>query len=142
VSGLYGLVFGQNPAAAALLVMCGFTKPLPEMRFRDAWLEQHGDEPLIHVYTRIGGPNRVVYEASWEHVRAMPAYVRDEDDRFDTTYASIWYRIDWAVLEDRAVTEDDFAAARNIVIAAATEPIDTATMWEEGLEAIRRAHEQ
>jgi len=140
--GLYNVIFGQNPAAAALLLLAGFRPPLPESRFRDYWLEQHGDEPLIHVYTRIGGGNRGDHEEAWTYMRSLPTYVRDEDDRFDSTYASAWFRLDWTVLEDSSVSPEDMAVAKALVLRAVVDPIDTSVLWEEGIEAIRRATEQ
>jgi hypothetical protein len=142
VGGLYNVIFGQNPAAPALLILAGFRPPLPEFRFRDAWVERHGDEPLIHVYTRIGGGNRADHADAWEYVRKRPNYVRDEDDAFDSTYAGVWFRVDWSILEESdQIDAETLADIKATFISTAVDPIDTSALWRDGIESIRKATE-
>lgn len=107
MSGLYNMVFGDNPMSAWVLGALG-NPAVP--RYRDAWL---GDDCLV-IYTRTGGGNRDFYEneeacrnnypenfegdekpsGPWnDDLRAHPEYIRDEDDDFDPTYAAFIFRI-------------------------------------------------
>lgn len=92
---LYNMIHGVNPTAPILLMMAGFNpKALEEikdfLRFRDCYGSKDGTE--IIVYTRIGGPNRHTRAKAVELLRSNPNYVRDEDDDFDNTFASFYYR--------------------------------------------------
>lgn len=60
-------------------------------RFRDAWLNSDGME--IHIYTRNGGGNREEYWYVFKILRSHPQYLRDIDDEFDSTYATIVFRV-------------------------------------------------
>ena len=57
-------------------------------RFRDIYV---ADEFIV-VYTRNGGGNREDYEHVFEEMSNHHLYVNDEDDDFDCTYASIYFR--------------------------------------------------
>lgn len=86
---LYNMLFGQNPDADALLGVLGKTKE-DFQRFRDIWLREDG---YIEVYTRCGGGNREYYQSMFDEMSTHPWYDRDEDDDFDCTYASIYFKI-------------------------------------------------
>jgi hypothetical protein len=101
---MYNVVFGVNPATPVILMALGITREnfaFQLGRFRDAFV--HRDE--IVVYTRNGGNNRDCFErapradcpcsgcAMRFRVPMHADYLRDKDDTFDSTYASIWYRI-------------------------------------------------
>lgn len=90
MSGLYNMVFGYNVLAGPLLHVLG--RELTDFgRFRDAslWREADG-ELVIRVYTRNGGGNRDEYMPDFSN---DPYYIRDVDDTYDNTYASIFFRI-------------------------------------------------
>ncbi|MCP5018383.1 MAG: hypothetical protein GY938_24365 [Ketobacter sp.] len=101
------MVHGQNPHAMMCILMLG-SPDIP--RFRDAYI----DDDEIAIYTRTGGGNRTYYESAedckknypeyffgpdnpsgpWNSdLRDHPGYLRDEDDEFDSTYATFYYSI-------------------------------------------------
>lgn len=107
---MYNLVNGNNPAVTLLLPMLG--KHYNEYpRFRDCWInarewkisedgmpyvgdkEEFTGEPMLYVYTRVGGGNRESYEAEIEELQDMPTYIEDYDDDFDSTYATFVFSI-------------------------------------------------
>jgi len=84
---LYNAIFGKNPYSAALLMTLGITEAnVP--RFRDCFLDKHGK---IVIYTRTGGGNRDDYKSENDFLTTLPGYIRDEDNDFDSTYASFIY---------------------------------------------------
>jgi hypothetical protein len=96
---LYNLVHGTNPLAGMVLAMIGVAvADVP--RFRDAYYD--GTHLCIH--TRTGGGNRDDYAAGNDYLASIPGYVRDDDDDFDSTYATFYYLVpeqfawfkDWA----------------------------------------------
>ena len=100
---LYNMLFGVNPHAPMLLGFLG-TEPDKIPRFRDCYVK----DGMIVVYTRMGGGNRGHWEYSSDteagpncqcagciaehYLPTLPGYVRDEDDDFDCTYASYYYK--------------------------------------------------
>lgn len=104
---LYNLLHGVNPMTPMLLGFLGVTyDDVP--RFRDTWLETGRPEgTLIAVHTRTGGGNRDYYDNAesyksetgeegagpWnDDLRALPGFLYDEDDDFDCTYATFYFR--------------------------------------------------
>lgn len=102
----YNMVHGYNSLAPLVLAMLGIsTRDVP--RFRDAFY----DGEYLCIYTRTGGGNRDTYEnkarametypeyntdyeGPWnEDLRALPGYVRDEDDDYDCTYATFYFKV-------------------------------------------------
>jgi len=81
--GLYNMIFGRNAMGPAILATLGLTTG--DMgRYRDCFVA-NGE---IAVYTRNGGGNREYYMPDFsEH----PNFIRDEDDDFDSTYATIYF---------------------------------------------------
>ena len=107
MSGLYNMLFGQHANADQLLALLGLT-PNDIPRYRSCYWD--GEHIVIH--TRTGGGNRDYYESEescrdyypeyftesespsgpWnEDLRAVPGYIRDQDDDFDSTYADFFY---------------------------------------------------
>lgn len=107
---LYNAVHGFNPMAGVLLSILGVTRDeIP--RFRDCYF----DGKHIVIYTRTGGGNREYYEnledckdnypeyftqgedppsGPWnDDLRMIQGFVYDEDDSFDSTYASFYYTV-------------------------------------------------
>ncbi len=111
---LYNLVHGENPFSSVLLAMLGITRnDVP--RYRDCfWTGEH-----IAIHTRTGGGNRDSYDSPESRreaypeiydteeavnagpfnrdLQALPTYVRDEDDDFDSTYATFYFTVPEAV---------------------------------------------
>lgn len=100
---LYQAMFGTCPAADILLRMLG-TEQAKVPRFRDCYL----DGERIAIHTRTGGGNREWYESRQclvDHygseedyqgpfnadLRKLPGFLYDEDDDFDSTYATFYY---------------------------------------------------
>lgn len=105
---LYNLIFGVNPIADFLLGILNLTRE--DMgRFRDAFVSENE----IAVYTRNGGGNRDDYADVFGVLSLHPNYLRDEDDDFDCTYATIYFSIpeDWKIIlkamDDGTFNPDD-----------------------------------
>lgn len=81
--GLYNMIFGTNPLSDLLLATLGLTRN-DVGRFRDTYIA-NGE---IAVYTRNGGGNREDYMPDFSK---HPCYLRDEDDDYDCTYATIYF---------------------------------------------------
>ncbi len=87
---LYNMINGVNPCAFFVLPMLG-KHPDEYPRFRSCFIAdpEHPEyNNHIHVYTRTGGGNREGYEAENDAMRAMPTFVTDFDDSYDSTFAS------------------------------------------------------
>lgn len=92
---LYNMLHGTTPATFLVLPMLG-KHPDKYPRFRDCFLrdEEHPEyNDHIHVYTRTGGGNREAYQVGNDEIRAMPDFVTDFDDSFDSTFASWVFRV-------------------------------------------------
>lgn len=108
---LYNMLFGVNQRTPILLATLGLTtSDVP--RFRDCYVK----DGRIVIYTRTGGGNRRYYDSEescrenypedfdvdsgneipdgpWNStLTSNPFYERDEDDDFDCTYASFYFR--------------------------------------------------
>jgi hypothetical protein len=84
---MYNAMFGQNPISDVILTMLGLTK-VDCGRFRDCSIN-NGE---ICIYTRNGGGNREEYDWVFDTLSDHPDYLRDEDDEFDSTYATIYFK--------------------------------------------------
>lgn len=145
--GLYNVIFGNaDPSTAAfLLLLAGFNGEVP-VRFRDVWVEGEGDVLLIRVHTRIGGGNRDDYTEEWDRYRAMPAFVRDEDDDFDSTYADLYFRADvdgllakLAAVGSETPADEARSKIEAAVVALAQPPVDMGARWQAAIDAIGRS---
>lgn len=87
---MYNMIFGRNPAAEALLAMLHLT-PSEVGRFRDCYPNEDGSK--IIVYTRNGGGNREEHQPVLDALSKHPNWIRDYDDDFDSTYASIEFSV-------------------------------------------------
>lgn len=136
MSGLYTMLHGVNPLAGLALSHLGKT-PGDFGRFRDAWLEGDGKGGIVvAVFTRCGGGNREDYQGVFDDCTTWPGYLGDEDDEFDSTYATIRFagptpEALLQTLQDGGATEDQ---AKEIVeaIQAHKEP----GMWEKTQAAL------
>lgn len=110
---LYGALFGRNNQSDILLAMLDIDQPGGKWRsgrFRDIYLS--GDGTRVLLYTRNGGGNRGCWgENGWNntkdeqgvcqcpgcaigvHLPKHPNYIRDYDDDFDSTYATIEFTV-------------------------------------------------
>lgn len=86
---LYNMLFGVSNAAQLLMAALGL-KAADVGRFRDCYLTADGE---IAVYTRNGGGNREDYQSVIDLLALHPCYLRDADDDFDCTYATIYFRV-------------------------------------------------
>lgn len=117
---MYNLIFGSNPIGPVLLAMLKLT-PGNVGRYRDAGVY----EGKIAVYTRNGGGNRECWTISnWdegkcsgcvgcfmeEDVQKHPNYLYDQDDEFDSTYATIYYSFpeEWKELLEQLDSGESF----------------------------------
>lgn len=106
---LYNALFGVNPMAPLILLALNTThNAIP--RFRDAYLNEAGE---MVIYTRTGGGNRDYYDSAESYaasrdmsdpdndykgpfndsLRQLEGFLGDEDDDFDSTYASFRYSV-------------------------------------------------
>lgn len=92
---LYNALHGTNPLSQIFLGMLGLSTG-EVGRFRDCHLCDEG----IAVYTRNGGGNREDYQFVFDTLSEHPNYIRDEDDSFDCTYATIYFSIPEEYEED------------------------------------------
>lgn len=92
---LYNMLFGRNPQTALLLAVIGFKENDVE-RFRDVHVENEGR--IIAVYTRTGGGNRSAYPQVALYRSQL--FERTEDDDFDSTYATFYFRTPDEFVED------------------------------------------
>jgi hypothetical protein len=90
---LYNLLFGMNPNTDVILAILGLKKNDVE-RFRDCGFEEKG----IWIRTRTGGGNREDYPNI--KLTTSPYYLSDEDDDFDSTYATYYFEIPDEIKED------------------------------------------
>jgi hypothetical protein len=124
--GMYNAVFGDGQRGYPLLAVLGFEQVSDVGRYRDAWVEK-GEEGgyRIAVYTRNGGNNREEYMPDF---LAHPYYLRDQDDEYDNTYATIYF----------SCPPELYA----MVMAAEAEgvsfpgPIDMSQEWQKAIQAL------
>lgn len=138
---LYGLVFGRQQAAPVVLALLE-RAPTDFGRFRDAWIEQTeaGDLRLV-VYTRCGGGNRESYFP--KDIDQHPLYLSDQDDDFDTTYASIFFRLPDVIParllevlpEELRTTEVFYETLKTIAIP----PRNMREEWGKAIDAVGKA---
>jgi hypothetical protein len=98
---LYNMLFGEQPTAPVVLTILGITRDgVP--RYRDAYFTQEGGAPALAIHTRTGGGNRDFYDepnsenedGPWNSdLRALPGFLRDEDDDYDSTYATFYFEV-------------------------------------------------
>jgi hypothetical protein len=87
---MYNTLFGSNPDAEKLLDLLGLSD-VDVGRYRDCYLTK--DEKEIAVFTRNGGGNRREHKDVFARLCQHPNYLRDEDDEYDNTYATIYFSI-------------------------------------------------
>jgi hypothetical protein len=140
VSGLYNTVLGDgNEGVRGALVLTLLGVPQDERmafvgRYRDAWIEQQGDAPpLLVIYTRNGGGNRDDQAGPISAMQAHPLYVRDEDDSFDSTYATFWFEVPE---QCPGPMFEPWAEFRAGLVAAAVPPVDMGARWTEAIARI------
>jgi hypothetical protein len=146
--GLYNILFGRNPLAGLLCALAGFTEQ--PMRLRDAWVERgDGDVPVIAIHTRMGGGNRVEDEPDdspfaswrdwWERVVEMHRYLRDADDDFDPTYATIYFRaptLDEILATPGCESVEQAQLVMDLLVKMAQDAPDIGAMWEKAIKLV------
>lgn len=130
MGGMYTMIFGTNPASDWLLSLLGLTRS--DMgRFRDAWVQRNpmGGGLEIVVYTRNGGSNRPQHMPDFSN---HPRYLRDYDDTYDSTYASIIFQAP----EDAVMTFAENPGAA-ITIEEMVVDINTDERWKQSIEDLK-----
>lgn len=87
---MYNALCGKNSISEVLLNMLGYSES-DFGRFRDCYLSPDGSS--IIVYTRCGGGNRESYQHVFDKMSQSEYYLKDYDDGFDETFASIEFRV-------------------------------------------------
>lgn len=118
---MYHLIFGQNPMSDVILAVLGLKRD-DVGRFRDCFVT-NGE---IAVYTRNGGGNREAHQDVFDKLSKHPCYLRDEDDDFDCTYATIYFKF-----------PDEFAS--DLTKLSNGEKFDPDKRWLDAIEALRAA---
>lgn len=91
---MYNLVFGTSgwPRGVMALVI-----PNPDMigRYRDHWMEavDNDDALVLAIYTRMGGGNREDYAETLAALHALPEFLSDDDDTYDSTYCTLRFKV-------------------------------------------------
>lgn len=83
----YNALFGKNPSSDLLLAILDIKQNDVE-RFRDCSIDFEASR--ISIYTRTGGGNRDDYPN--EKLTSHACYLHDEDDDFDSTYATYYFK--------------------------------------------------
>lgn len=102
---LYNLINGHSLETVFLMPMLSLQHPNEWPRFRDCWVEND----LIHVYTRVGGINRMYYNAQW--LCSHPDFVETYDDINDSTYGVYvfnvpkWWQADYELIKKGKLSE-------------------------------------
>lgn len=125
---MYSMVF--NPDKELVRSIVGTAELAPEWvpRGRDAWLERHDDKLVAAVYTRAGGANRADYPEHIAVLRSRPNYISDNDDIFDSTYATFRFEI-----TPEGIPPEAFLS----ILAGAHEgPVDTDERWKDAIEKL------
>jgi hypothetical protein len=118
---MYNLVFGMNPASNVILATLGLNQA-DTGRFRDCFVT-NGE---IAIYTRNGGGNRESYQPIIDELAKHPCYLRDEDDDFDSTYATFYFRF-----------PDEYAEELKLIDAG--EKFDPDARWLDAIERLTGA---
>lgn len=121
MSGFYNMVFGQNKASDAILATLGLRRG-DFGRFRDVFIA----EGEIAVYTRNGGGNREDYQEVFDTLSKHPCYLRNADDDFDCTYATIYFKFPEEYSEELKQLDSG-------------KPFDPSKMWLDAIDAIKKA---
>jgi hypothetical protein len=96
--GFYNVIFGEAQESTLLLQALGLSRA-DFYRYRDCY---RAADDMVAVYTRGGGNNRWVYDEDGDQtdqenpqhlaLRQHPLYEADEDDDYDSTYRTFYFR--------------------------------------------------
>lgn len=110
-----------------------YAQPIINLRLRDMWVEKSPDGPVLAVYTRNGGGNREHYDdmpdsgpctaCQGDRATTHPAYLRDEDDDFDSTYRTYWF----------AFPESLPNEIKEILAEVAEDPRNMSEVWQQAI---------
>lgn len=89
---LYNNVCPECPLSGVVVGIVMRIKQIKIDRPRDAYVVLAGDGVELALYTRCGGNNREGHADMYAAARAHPAYLRDEDDTFDSTFSTLYFR--------------------------------------------------
>lgn len=116
-TSMYNMLFGKNHFADFILESLDLTEE-DCGRFRDAFVA--GGE--IAIYTRNGGENRENQKKAIDWLKNHPCYLRDQDDNYDSTYATFYFSIPEEHKEAMLVMDNG--------------PIDFSQRWKDRLNNI------
>lgn len=121
MGGMYNAIFGMNHMSDLVLATLGLDRA-SFGRFRDV----HVGNGEIAVYTRCGGGNRESYQSMFDRMVEHPNYLRNQDDDFDCTYATVFFSFPAGFAEELAKFDKG-------------EPFDPDHKWQRAFEALRNA---
>lgn len=137
--GMYNLIFGSNPRFREILDAIGLRRR-DLGRYRDVWVEQTGkNEYRVAVYTRNGGGNRQHWGDEYgvegeactctgciitHRLPKHELYLSDEDGSFDSTYATVYFRLP---------TGNELVEAMAI-----KSPINMDELWKQSLDNMKK----
>jgi hypothetical protein len=144
---MYEMLFADGEKGLPLLGALGFKSVYDVGRYRSSWIEKGEDgKPRIAVYTRNGGGNREHYDEEKEagekcfctgcmievHLPKHPLYIKDRDDDFDCTYATVYFQIPESL--KKILNEQDSDWEKKI-----QNSVDMSDVWQKAIESIKRA---
>jgi len=88
MSTMYNMLFKSDMEKEKLLFSMLKLTPGDVGRYRDIYVTKD----YIGVYTRNGGGNREDYQEVFDELSMHPLYAYDEDDSFDCTYATVFFK--------------------------------------------------
>lgn len=138
---LYNMIFGSQPVAGLALALLDLT-PKAVGRFRDAWFERIDGDVCVAVYTRNGGGNRDCWEEGNDDctctgctttriLPAHPLYISDQDDDFDCTYATFYFRL------PSEPPKSLVGLLQMVKSGVKQDPIDTSERWQKALDSLK-----
>lgn len=144
--GMYNMVLGDGNEGrrGSIILRMLDIKPEDVGRYRDSWFEMWPNEgdpfPVAAIYTRNGGGNREHWDTEAGEggpacrctgciatyvMPAHPLYILDQDDEFDSTYATFYFRVPEQY--DEAVRE------------VASDKVNMSERWMDAIAALDRS---
>lgn len=157
---MYNMLFGINRFASIVFAILKHPPTEYFSRPRDGWVEKMADGTLrIAIYTRNGGGNRKHYGDQEEGISCNctgcvmthkiprdPLYLFDSDDSFDSTYATIYFKVPEDYKErirDRYLPPNEFSSSHLQILEGfelsiiAIDPVDTGKRWRDAIDSLK-----
>ncbi len=157
---MYNMLFGVSRFASIVFAILKHPPNEYFSRPRDGWVEKLSDGSLrLAVYTRNGGGNRDHYGDTEEGINCNctgcvmtykipkdPLYLFDKDDSFDSTYATIYFKVpdDYKdTIKNKYIPPNEISSSHFQILEEfelsfiAVDPIDTGKKWIDAIELMK-----